>query len=74
MDSWTAALRNSTPMATAPLQKASNLSQGAYGRPNSGKNYLYFRAVQKEPFDSLYFSPALTVIENLDDRSRSLVP
>ena len=59
---------------STPLQKASNLSQGAYGRPNSGRNYLYFRAVQKEPFDILYFSPALTVIENLDDRSRSLVP
>lgn len=56
------------------LQKASVLAQGAYGRPNAGKNYLYFRAVQKEPFDMLYLSPALTLIENLDDRSRSLVP
>lgn len=60
--------------STAPLQKALNLTQGAYGKPNTGKNYLYFRAVQKEPFDILYFSPAITVIENLDDRSRSLVP
>ncbi len=59
---------------SALLQRASNLSQGAYGRPNSGRNYLYFRASQKEPFDILYFSPAVTVIENLDDRSRSLVP
>ena len=56
------------------LQKASSLSQGAYGRPNSGRNYLYLRASQKEPFDILYFSPALTVIQNLDDGSRSLVP
>ena len=60
--------------SSALLQKASNLSQGAYGRPNSGRNYLYFRASQKEPFDILYFSQSVTVIQNLDDGSRSLVP
>jgi hypothetical protein len=59
---------------SALLRKALTLSQGAYGRPNTGRNYLYFRATQKEPFDFLYFSPAVTVIQNLDDGSRSLVP
>jgi hypothetical protein len=58
----------------ALLQKAANLAQGAYGRPNAGRHYLYFRASQKEPFDILYFSPAVTLIQNLDDGSRSLAP
>jgi hypothetical protein len=38
------------------------------------KSYLYLRASQKEPFDILYFTPALTWIFNVDDRSFSLSP
>ncbi|MCK7515711.1 MAG: hypothetical protein MZV70_74860 [Desulfobacterales bacterium] len=38
------------------------------------RDYLYFRVSQKEPFDILYFTPAVTTILNLDDRSFSLSP
>jgi hypothetical protein len=57
-----------------PIQKAANLTQGAYGRPNPMQDYFYLRVSQKEPFDILYFTPAITTILNLDDRSFSLSP
>ncbi len=57
-----------------PMQKAASLTQGAYGRSNPMRDYLYFRVSQKEPFDILYFTPAVTTILNLDDRSFSLSP
>ena len=41
---------------------------------NPGKDYLYLRISQKEPFNILYFTPALTTIMNLDDRSFSISP
>jgi hypothetical protein len=56
------------------LGKAMNLSQGNYGRPNPMKDYLYLRISQKEPFDILYFTPALTTILNLRDFSFSISP
>lgn len=59
---------------TAPLQRAQNLSQSGYGRPNPGRDYFYLRVTQKEPFDILYFTPALTLITNLKDRSFSVAP
>jgi hypothetical protein len=58
--------------ATA-LARAGNL-QSSYGRPNPMRRYLYVRASQKEPFDILYFTPAVTAIINLEDRSYSLTP
>ncbi len=48
-------------------------SQG-YGRPYLGRNYLYARFSQKEPFAILYFTPALTAIVNLDDGSATVTP
>lgn len=56
------------------LEKAQNLNQGNYGRPNPEKDYLYFRISQKEPFDILYFTPALSAIINLHDQSFSISP
>jgi hypothetical protein len=38
------------------------------------RNYGYLRVSQKEPFDILYLTPALTLITNLDDRSYTLIP
>jgi hypothetical protein len=38
------------------------------------RDYLFFRAIQKDAFGVLYFFPALTVIANLSDGSASLVP
>jgi hypothetical protein len=59
---------------TGPIQKAANLTQSGYGSPNPMRDYLYLRISQKEPFDILYFTPALTTILNLDDRSFSISP
>lgn len=56
------------------LNRANNLSQGNYGKMTPEMNYLYLRTSQKEPFDILYFTPAVTMIANLDDKSFSLTP
>ena len=56
------------------LQKALSLSQGSYGRPNPGKDYLYFRAQQKDALGVVYFQAALTAMMNVQDRSYQLTP
>jgi len=38
------------------------------------RRYYYLRLIQPEPFDVLYFTPALTAIVNADDRSYTLIP
>ena len=58
----------------ALLSKAATVSQGSYGRANPMQQYLYLRVSQKEPFNIVYFTPSLTSIINLDDRSYSLTP
>jgi len=58
----------------AQLLRAASLGRGGYARPNPGRNYLYLRVSQKEPFDILYLTPALTAIANADDRSTSIAP
>jgi len=55
------------------LERARTL-QTNYARANPMRRYLYLRVSQKEPFDILYFTPALTVIANLDDGSTSVAP
>lgn len=56
------------------LQKASNLTEGNYGRMNPMRDYLYLRVSQKEPFDILYFTPSVTGIFNVNDESFLLSP
>jgi hypothetical protein len=56
------------------IRQARRLAEGPYGRPTAGRNYLYFRASQKEPFDILYLTPALTSIMNLNDASLVIIP
>jgi len=56
------------------LKKASSVTEGNYGRPNPMQDYLYLRVTQKEPFNILYFTPAITTIMNLDDRSFQISP
>ncbi|NWF93114.1 MAG: hypothetical protein HXY46_09360 [Syntrophaceae bacterium] len=56
------------------LKKASNVTEGNYGRPNPMQDYLYLRVSQKEPFNILYFTPALTTIMNLNDRGFQISP
>jgi len=60
--------------STALIQKALSLSQGSYGRPNPGKDYLYFRAQQKDALGIVYFQPAITAMMNLEDRSYQVTP
>ena len=56
------------------LVRAQKLAEGVYGKPNPMRDYFYFRASQKEPFDILYFTPALTSIVNLQDGSLVVIP
>jgi hypothetical protein len=56
------------------LERAQTLAAGVYGRPNPLRDYLYFRASQKEPFDILYLTPALTSIVNVSDGSFNVIP
>ena len=56
------------------LKKAASVTEGNYGRINPSKDYLYLRISQKEPFNILYFTPAITGIMNLNDKSVSLSP
>ena len=56
------------------LKKAASVTEGNYGRINPSKDYLYLRISQKEPFNILYFTPAITTIMNLNDRSLSISP
>jgi len=46
----------------------------SYSRPATMQDYLYLRISQKEPWDILYFTPALTSITNLRDGSFSASP
>jgi hypothetical protein len=61
-------------MGSSPLLNQARQISPAYARANSGERYLYLRVSQKEPFDIVYFTPSLTLIANLDDRSTSLTP
>ncbi len=56
------------------LKKASSLTEGNYGRMNPMRDYLYLRVSQKEPFDILYFTPSITGIYNINDKSFSFTP
>ena len=56
------------------MQKGLNITEGNYGRINPAREYLYIRRSQKEPFDILYFTPSITGISNIADRSFSLFP
>ena len=38
------------------------------------KDYLYLKVSQKEPFDILYFTPSVTCLYNMNDKSGSIMP
>ena len=56
------------------IRRAITLAEGAYGRPNPMRSYVRARASQKEPFDILYFPPAVTTIVNVVDRGFAVIP
>lgn len=58
----------------AALPQLRSVGQTGYTRPSAMQDYLYLRVTQKEPFDILYFTPALTAIGNINDGSWSLTP
>lgn len=58
----------------ALLRRANAAAMGGYGRANPMGRYMYLRVSQKDPFDILYFTPAITSIVNLSDRSFSVAP
>ena len=58
----------------ARLKKASSLAENSYGKRNPMRDYLYLRVSQKEPFNILYFTPSITWIYNINDRSYSVSP
>jgi len=59
---------------SSQLDKAARLSQGTLAAAKPMRDYLYFRASWKEPFDILYLTPAVTSIVNLTDQSLSITP
>ena len=59
---------------TALLTTLSSVGEKTFLTRNPGKEYLYLRFSIKEPFDLVYFVPALTTIYNIDDNSYSLSP
>jgi hypothetical protein len=56
------------------FQTAKTIANMGYNSPQIGRNYLYLKINQKDSFDILYFTPALTAILNLDDHSYSVSP
>lgn len=64
-------------VASGDAQRLAQLRQLgalAYTRPSPARNYGYLRISQKEPFDWLYVTPAITVIGNLGDGSYTVIP
>jgi hypothetical protein len=59
---------------TAALEKAQDLTEGAYGKPQTGRDYLYIKTTHKEPFDLLYTTPGVSAIINMQDKSYSISP
>jgi hypothetical protein len=53
---------------------AAQAANAGFVGPNPMREYLYLRVSQPEPFDILYFTPALTAIVNAEDRSYTLIP
>lgn len=58
----------------ASVNKARTIAQSGYGRPNSGRDYLYVKASVNEPFRWVYSSASLTTMFNLNDQSWQITP
>lgn len=58
----------------APLKRAAHVTKDNYDRMNPMRDYLYLHITQKEPFNILYFTPAITGIFNINDKSVFLSP
>jgi hypothetical protein len=58
----------------ALLDRANAAASAGYARPQAMRRYAYLRVSQKDPFDILYFTPAVTSIVNVSDGSFSVTP
>jgi hypothetical protein len=58
----------------ALIQPSARAASQGYNQPNMMQNYVYLKMSQKEPFDILDFTPAVTLIANTDDHSYSVIP
>lgn len=65
-----AAQSNNLPL----LSKYKTTGVNGYLKRNPGRQYLYLKASNKEPFNILYFTPGVTLIYNAEDHSYSLTP
>jgi hypothetical protein len=63
-----------TSLAPTALAIATQAANQGYTRPNAMQHYAYLRISQKEPFNILYFTPAVTTIVNVKDGSFTLIP
>jgi hypothetical protein len=62
------------PDSDAALEKIRAAARSGYVKQTVMQEYFYIRAIQKEPFDLLYWTPAITAIVNLQDQSFNLAP
>lgn len=67
-------LARAATMQPALLPFAQRAAAAGYNRPNPARHYAYLRVSQKEPFDILDLTPAVTLIANPSDRSYTLIP
>jgi hypothetical protein len=58
----------------ALYRNARRISRQGYTAAQAGRNYLYLKINQPEPFDLLYLTPSVICIFNLDDKSYSVTP
>ncbi len=59
--------------STAAISKSRAYSV-SYNQQAAMKDYLYLKISQKDPFDILYFVPAITFLYNMDDQSAYVTP
>ena len=69
-----ALLQQHTTPADELVRRANVAAQSGYARAQPMQRYFYLRVSQKDPFDFLYWTPAVTSIVNLADRSFSISP
>ena len=58
----------------AKLSKSRQYGSQFYNKQTVMKDYFYLKVSQKEPFDILYFTPSVTCIYNINDKSASITP
>jgi len=58
----------------AKLSKSREYGSQFYNKQTVMKDYLYLKVSQKEPFNILYFTPSVTCLYNINDKSGSIMP